>query len=594
MKMNFSMMELKSSLGLLTEVKKEAPKRKPMSWKGFLLPRCEKLIITRKEYDQFIEAWGLKRVRYREFEKFHEGGKHPNDFLLKAYKSLERYAEEAATRTPKEALIWREKYDKLSDKLLKFSRAFRLVGLHSVSPGWYKYSSLKRIVHVLKRLSKVCRGMDLTTKFERIMMLKPECKVEMRGEEYWFKRPKGAWRPVSRPTLEWRAYNRMQYLILAIWMRPTHADYQHGATPERGCVSAWDSLEPKLRRFKFIYEFDLAKFFDTVNWWQITRTMTKVKYPFRKAMWLKEHIEQTMRNLPEIVYWNERREKTISLLSRMRELFRENKPIPKRLVNLRHNIDLAERIARENKTKVLIHADTEMGIPQGDGLSPMIACRTLQLALEENNFPLDRILMYMDDGLLFADSQSEMDDLLRKFELAVEQSGSSINYEKSRRVRKNGVWEKELKFLGYRWKQEQEWMESDTRSGKRIPLPKADKNLLPPDYQGRTAKVALAGLNEFEIARRYRLLSFLMAYGWGSINKHDGELRRLLHVERKSFLSHVLKDGSNLRDRIAYANLANASTIAVSTLLRRWTYYMTQVGRKYYPNGGHPRRRKQR
>lgn len=117
--------------------------------------------------------------------------------------------------------------------------------------------------------------------------------------------------------------------------------------------------------------------------------LKSINMPTRMGEWIKEHIKKTIKAISEIIYENERENR----LEAYKEEIKSMKANSEKLIDLK----------------------SEYGILQGDGISPMIACRTLQYNLEKDNFPKDQILMYMDDGLLFANTKTEIESLISRF-----------------------------------------------------------------------------------------------------------------------------------------------------------------------------------
>jgi len=122
--------------------------------------------------------------------------------------------------------------------------------------------------------------------------------------------------------------------------------------------------------------------------------------------------------------------------------------------------------ARERWKKL---AQAGKGVPQGLGTSPLISTFMTDMRFTELK---NNILMYMDDGLLFADTQEEMKRVIKELKASLRMMGLSIAKEKSGWIKQEGNWiNKEPKFLGMRYLVEENTIMSDTRSGTKVKFP---------------------------------------------------------------------------------------------------------------------------
>jgi hypothetical protein len=115
------------------------------------------------------------------------------------------------------------------------------------------------------------------------------------------------------------------------------------------------------------------------------------------------------------------------------------------------------------------------GTPQGVSWSPYITSLTTGIVANNRH---ENILMYMDDGLLFAKTKEEMDFFKRKFEEAMTSIGVEIAPNKSGYIKENGIWLKDLKILGTRYDHQLDWLFSSTRSGTVTAMPRPDYKAL--------------------------------------------------------------------------------------------------------------------
>jgi len=111
------------------------------------------------------------------------------------------------------------------------------------------------------------------------------------------------------------------------------------------------------------------------------------------------------------------------------------------------------------------------GVPQGLGTSPFISTFLTDTYLYELGTDLKALIMYMDDGLLFAKSKAEMEKLIKRLRELLSALGLELADDKSRYAKIDGVWQGSLKFLGLRYLPETDTLMSDTRSGTQVLFP---------------------------------------------------------------------------------------------------------------------------
>lgn len=81
------------------------------------------------------------------------------------------------------------------------------------------------------------------------------------------------------------------------------------------------------------------------------------------------------------------------------------------------------------------------GVPQGMGLSPLAACAALAPLYSKYK---GKITMYMDDGLIYSNSPIDPEE----FEKDLLKVGCFISPDKSKMLKRNGVWINPMTFLG--------------------------------------------------------------------------------------------------------------------------------------------------
>jgi hypothetical protein len=489
-----------------------------------------------------------------------------------------------------------------------------------VDRRFYKDRSGKQVIWTLKRLLRLIKKDSQIMKFKRIMLEKSGKQGAMPWKDYARTRPEGNWRPLSVPTLEWRVFNHMKYVLAGVWLEPTHAEWQHGARPRRGTGTALASLVTRVVKKPFIWEFDLTKFFDRVNWYQITLTLGFYQLPMNSlARWINNHVKKNPLGMEDSAYWEETDSKwtvadwkshsifskdwvtgiKIRVAAELEWWFLNNVASPKlnnylkgwrpwnwmKEPSLLFNQFWARYLAiKWGDKRIEVHADTESGIPQGDGLSPMLACKTFQRIYEKLGGK-NNILMYMDDGLIFADSEQELHTEIARLRKAAETVGSPVNEAKSRIVRFDGVWKSDLKFLGYRWLGKEYNLQAASKKGATLILPKADIDKLFEKIeslnQGRVSPPKpsdLEHLSHPELAIKYQVWDFLLAHGWVDGKSMAQSLDRELKCRADSLMGKYKEESERLAYRLARANLYNASTLITRLLMRKWDRFMGKVG----------------
>lgn len=111
------------------------------------------------------------------------------------------------------------------------------------------------------------------------------------------------------------------------------------------------------------------------------------------------------------------------------------------------------------------------GVPQGLGTSPFISTFLLDTYLYELGTDRKALIMYMDDGILFARSKVEMEGYIKRLKELLGALGLEIEESKSKYAKIDGVWQGSIKFLGLRYLPKSDTLMSDTRSGTQVIFP---------------------------------------------------------------------------------------------------------------------------
>lgn len=111
------------------------------------------------------------------------------------------------------------------------------------------------------------------------------------------------------------------------------------------------------------------------------------------------------------------------------------------------------------------------GMPQGLSWSPLISTVCVDIA-NKNVSPEGSLLMYMDDGLIFANTLPELERVKEQFKKNMELVGVELAPEKSGWIKATGEWMKEVpKFLGLSYLPKEDNLMSNTRGGTRMKFP---------------------------------------------------------------------------------------------------------------------------
>jgi len=387
-----------------------------------------------------------------------------NNYMLKQYKRLEKHAKEGN----------QEAYASLSRTLLQDSKVYQYIAMHRVSSGWFWELKACRIKATMRKLSKICKNLVSTINYHRSWIPKGEDKYG---------------RPLGVPTLEWRMWSWMNLNILEIWhhyqgLKPT---WQHGGVSGKGTMTAWKAILNGELEKSNILEFDIKGFFTQLSHESIINWVSKSKMEFMKD-WVKGTLESSPRkqNFPPL---NEERPEFISQSEidekvMFEELFEEayrkmgytkeqQEAHMKPYLEAEAKRDLMRIKAESVGYQRNLHFGLDLegkGTPQGLGTSPFLSVMTIGDKLKE----IPGLTMYMDDGIITAETYEELMNRFRMLKEGLESAGLKIAEEKTHIVRKEGQWERSLKFLGMRYIPETDIIQGETKAGKIEEFPRAE------------------------------------------------------------------------------------------------------------------------
>jgi len=289
--------------------------------------------------------------------------------------------------------------------LLKSSSTYQTCLMNRVIPSWYYRFTIEEVRKFQMEVKRKLRSWNLQLTLKRFYLDKG---MERTGV------PNGKFRPIGAPTLVSRviskAFNDMVYFI----MEDGFELFQHGYRLDRGCYSAlyevWERIFVKNQRE--IYEFDFQAFFNTVSRSSVWKALAK-----------RSHL------LADTIF---------SIIRNITYQFDELKP-EKELVKKFEVMDSVKNSKgeMEMKYKDMI---VRNGLPQGLSISPLLAT----LVLENSGAPVQNLVMYADDGLVFSPK-----GMYGWFE-RLSKMGIRVAPEKT------GKLGNEFKFLGTFWNIEEE------------------------------------------------------------------------------------------------------------------------------------------
>lgn len=474
-----------------------------------VLPNVSDFYTEKIGIHEYAAIYGIEKILRKTYaEKLVKAG--PNKYLIRQYERLTYYA---ATKQL-------EKFQFLSRLILKKSISYRILAMNRTMKDWFsmKIRDLRRIWRSLSFLSK-SESSDL--KFKRVW-------IDKKPGDY--ARPLG----VPTPAWRCYSFMRLDHMERYFKGRGLLAKWQHGGRSGVGVLSCYKDLIPRLKTANTIFEFDIKGFFDNIYHNQITGLFKRVmgdqtsswvskilaakpssytlppievdkaalKYQAIKDMEFEEdwgvHTpdaefygfkyvdfnksafeELTWKEAENLVSFDEEAEwdaviakasKPLNIRGAYKDLMNDM-PFTKRYGNSlsEYKMEEIDEISRaEGRDNWKNLGKKGQGVPQGLSTSPFISTIMTDMIFEDLS---ENLIMYMDDGILFANSKQEMEELKGKLISQLEKIGLEIEPEKSKYVKENGHWTNSLRFLGLRYLPEEDTLTSETRSGTKVKFP---------------------------------------------------------------------------------------------------------------------------
>lgn len=515
------------------------------------IPAVSKFDVKESETNQLLAAVGIQRKLPREVEYATNANKDMNRYMSHVIRRFKKNLEAGNLRKCWAIILWN----------MQHSVSFRLSAFIRVYPDWWKSMTICEIIRIQKEVERIISTWDSELQFHRAYISKDETR----------------WRPLGVPSKEWRVVMHMWANWLTMYFQRDVQKFNHAYTPGHGTVTAWKEVIEKVLKKPYIYEFDLKSFFDNVKinlvrdklwerlvpdkvieWFNQVHRM-EPKFPRelkmvepilesrRKLNKVKEAMSDSMQAFWDIVEETEKEkggpEKFLEYIKKetvysTREdwAFGQFVALKRAAKDFRDDEAYYEKVlgktinpkARQVLRSFAIQKVTRTGLPQGLNTSPILSILTLKdwwQELKEQNINLS---MYADDGLIYSDIS---------FDVNSEEETSTINPDKSRWLKKDGVWLVEnFQYLGLNYNVKSGSLSAHTRKGSRLEFGADQENLftLLKELSNHGDKYStIQSAPKLELLSRSALLGTVMA------RLYEGNWNIIDYPEKKSRVSQM-------------------------------------------------------
>ena len=330
-----------------------------------------------------------------------------NRYIAHQFKRLNKY------RDNKQA-FWR-----IGEHLQKRSSSYLSLSLFETLPGWHRTKPYPKIWAAVK----ATRRLNFNNYDHFAVAI---AKNGITGEK----------RYLQVPDLSWRIYLHGLNNILMVWLDNFQSLYQHGFLKHRGTSTAWKQIHHEVLDSPNIFEFDLRKFFDSINLDYLSDLLPRTGIPKALCRKLIKMCRTPAKNMKFSVHrWQSPQHEAEDYQYHLTKVWKSLPTEEETIYWLE-----AKREA-ELKRPLLARYDYYHGVSQGNPISPLISTLILTKCLLRN--PGSQYVQYADDGILY-NLSVPIDEVLT-FPRC---SGIEIHWAKSRWIRRDGEWYHPLKFLG--------------------------------------------------------------------------------------------------------------------------------------------------
>jgi len=487
-----------------------------------LLPNVFEFSTEKYGIHEYAAIYGIEKIlRRTKVTKLLKS--QPNYYLEAQHKRLVKYAANGQIA----------EFNFLSRVILTKSISFRILALNRTMKDWF-LMPIRNLRRIWNELSFISRTLSSDLKFKRV----------------WIDKKEGDFaRPLGVPTPAWRGYSFMWMDHLETFFKAGGylQPWQHGGRSGVGVLSCYKQLIPRLKESNTIFEFDIKGFFDNISHEAIIKgfkeTMGKTTsewiqnilrakpygyklppepstseagraYNFRDE-W--EHVIpmigpdywfRVVRQDPQTVNsanWAEIVENTKKLMP-----FVSNPTsLNGKIYYYEARATIPHKTFGQARDNVRGLAIPNRGVPQGLGTSPFISTLMTDKYLYELGTDRNALIMYMDDGIMFASCKAEMELLIKRLKGLLGALGLELAMEKSKYVKIDGEWKDSIRFLGLRYLPESDTFMSDTRSGTKVQFPSRG------DWEDIKTLAALNHTNVSNMKQKFDRLINTQAYEAG-------------------------------------------------------------------------------
>jgi hypothetical protein len=405
------------------------------------IPAVSKVEVSTKEYNTLLEGIGILHKLPPKIT-FERNSNHK----LNRYIGHQIIRMRKARENQNSRLFW-----VIAMACLKSSVSFRLSAINHIKPNWWFGISADRIHQINRRVNVIFSRQTKLINFRRVYIPKKDNK----------------WRPLGVPSDEWRIVLHMINNMLVLWFSPEMLPCQHAYIPGRGTITAWRDIVKNVIKSENIYETDLKGFFDNISVFKINNILRQGNVPTDLRVWI-HNMFRSIPKFPKDIKLSEEKftrmesKETvdIDLWTIYEFLGREDGPM---VLSSNLNEKTRNLVIQACEEKGLLpeyylglsnsYARTPGGVPQGSPLSPFLSILAIRDYLSQAP-----CVNYADDQIFYGNKAFTIKD--------IPEQGIVHNKEKSGWIKKDGVWLKELKFLGLIYNPWEGRLRSETRAGR--------------------------------------------------------------------------------------------------------------------------------